>query len=475
MTNAPRYEPLAKIASGGMATVFVGALKGPLGFQQLVAIKRPHEHLLEHASFREALVAEARLASRIHHANVVDVRDIEIVGGSIQLVMDYVEGAALGQLIAAAGRKGKRLPPGVVLRIALDACAGLSAVHDLTDEDGRPLGLVHRDVSPQNILVGLDGVARITDFGVATAEEMSRTPTTQGTLKGKLGYMAPEYIRGRRPDRRADVFALGVVIWEALSGRRLFKGTNEGETMDRVLHEAAPPVGEDVIEIGGALDAILARALEKDPDVRFGSAEELQAALEETARRAGLVATHAEVAREVREAVGELLERRRKEVRARQESTENSPASVSRPISNDARTAEATTRRVPEPALPAPEPAPRRARAWLLAIPIAIALAAAFGAGALFTMAPRAAGPSLAETIAPAPPPSPENLPAPRQTAPVAEPSVTATASTAAPAAPAQDPPPAPRASSPRKTPAPSATPAVRARPRPPPPNPYGP
>jgi serine/threonine-protein kinase len=474
VTNAPRYEPLAKIASGGMATVFVGAMKGPLGFEQLVAIKRPHEHLLEDPSFRDALIAEARLASRIHHANVVDVRDIEIVGGSIQLVMDYVEGAALGQLIAAAGRKGRRLPPGVVLRIALDACAGLSAVHDLADEDGRPLGLVHRDVSPQNILVGTDGVARITDFGVATAEDMSRTPTTQGTLKGKLGYMAPEYIRGKRPDRRADVFAMGVVLWEALSGRRLFKGTHEGETMERVLNEAAPPVGQEAPAIGEALDAIVARALEKDPDARFGSANELSAALEETARRAGLVATHAEVAREVREAVGEVLERRRKEVRARKEATDGAaPASRPRTLADDNREVEAATKKIAEPAHPASRPALHRSRAWLFAIPISLALAAAFGAGALLSREP-----APSEVSAPSAP-TPQDPPAPRQTLPAAEPSATAIASaTASAASTASAAPfasaPAPRTSSPRKTPAPSPTPAARARPRPPPPNPYG-
>ncbi|MDI3290590.1 serine/threonine-protein kinase [Polyangium sp. 15x6] len=315
--SAPRYEPLVKIASGGMATVYVGVLRGPLGFQQLVAIKRPHEHLLEDPGFRDALVREAQIAARIHHANVVDVRDVELTGASIQLVMDYVEGASLGQLMAAAGRAGQRLAPGVVVRIALDACAGLAAAHALADDEGRPLGLVHRDVSPQNILVGLDGVSKITDFGVAKAEDDSRAPTTVGTLKGKVGYMAPEYIRGERPDARVDVFAMGVVLWEALVGRRLFKGQNEGQALDRALKEEAPLISVVLPELGDALDAVVRRALEKEPAARFQSADEFVAALEEAARRAGYFASAAVVSRVVRETVGDTLAERRKEVRAR--------------------------------------------------------------------------------------------------------------------------------------------------------------
>ena len=314
---APRYEPLVKIASGGMATVFVGALRGPLGFQQLVAIKRPHEHLLEDPKFREAMLAEARVASRIHHANVVDVRDLEVVGESIQLIMDYVEGAALGQLIVIAARTGALIPAGIAVRIVLDACAGLHAVHELADGEGAPLELVHRDISPQNILVGLDGVARVTDFGVAKEAESTGTPTTQGTLKGKLGYLAPEYVRGGRIDRRIDVFAMGVVLWEALTHRRLFRGANEGDTLDRVLHEEAPRVSGVADGLGEALDPVVAKALAKRPEERFQSALDLSCALEEAARSAGVLAGHADVARMLREAVGEELEQRRQVVRER--------------------------------------------------------------------------------------------------------------------------------------------------------------
>lgn len=321
-TPEARYVPLVKVASGGMATVYVGTLRGPLGFSQLVAIKKPHEHLLEDEAFRRSLIEEARVAAQIRHANVVDVRDIEMVGESIQLIMDYVEGASLGQLMAIAGRAGKRLPADMVIRVVLDALAGLSAVHNIADNDGIPLGLVHRDISPQNILVGVDGVSRVTDFGIAMAEYGSNAPTTQGTLKGKVGYMAPEYIRGIRPDQRVDVFGMGVLLWEALAGKRLFKGANDGDALDKLLHHAAPPISGEVPELGTVLDAVLDKALAKAPEKRFQTADSFSKALEEAARSVGLVGSHADVGREVRATVGDKLEKRMQDLRAAQAALE---------------------------------------------------------------------------------------------------------------------------------------------------------
>jgi len=297
-----------------MATVFLGALQGDLGFRQLVAIKRPHPHLLDDRGFRDAWMREARLAAGIHHANVVDVRDVEAVGDAIQLVMDYIEGASLGELVAAATRGGERVPAAVAVRVVLDACAGLHAAHEARDDAGGPLGLVHRDVSPQNILVGVDGVARVTDFGIAKCAEAGEQPTTQGMLKGKAGYMAPEYVRGEAVDRRADVFAIGVVLWEALCAKRLFRGDNDGETLGRVLEAKAPPVSECDASFA-PLDAAVARALARDCGERFATAEELAAAIETAASQHGLVATHADVGRFVRSIVGERLEERRRAAR----------------------------------------------------------------------------------------------------------------------------------------------------------------
>ena len=196
--ESSRYELVTKIASGGMGTVYVGCLRGAAGFRRLVAIKRAHPHLLEDPRTREMLVAEARVASRIHHVNVVSVLDVEELEGEMLLVMDYVDGPSLAQLVTEGQRLRAPIPPAVALRIVLDACAGLEATHAATDENGERLGLVHRDVSPHNILVGVDGVAKLTDFGIAKATR-DRSLTETGTLKGKIPYMAPEYLAGGRP------------------------------------------------------------------------------------------------------------------------------------------------------------------------------------------------------------------------------------------------------------------------------------
>ncbi|HTQ45994.1 MAG TPA: serine/threonine-protein kinase [Polyangiaceae bacterium] len=301
------------MASGGMATVFLGALEGAHGFRQIVAIKRPHPHLLDDRGFRDAWLREARLASGIHHANVVDVRDVEDVGDAIQLVMDYIEGASLGELVATRASAGGRLPPRVAVRIVLDACAGLHAAHEARDDAGKPLGLVHRDVSPQNILVGVDGVARVTDFGIAKCVETS-DGTSRNALKGKAGYMAPEYVRGEDIDRRADVFALGVVLWEALCGRRLFRGQTDAETLERVLSAPVPPVSATVPTLA-ALDPIVARAVERVREARFPTVESLARALEQAAESIDGIAKHADVARFVQETVGDKLEERRRALR----------------------------------------------------------------------------------------------------------------------------------------------------------------
>ncbi len=313
--GASRYEVLFKLAAGGMATVYVGTARGAMGFRQIVAIKRPHPHLLDDPGYRRELVAEARLASLIHHVNVVDVRDVEATDTTLQLVMDYIEGASFGELIVAASKAGRRLPPGAVVRIALDACAGLHAAHELIDEKGRAVGLVHRDISPQNILVGLDGTARVSDFGVAKATAASAT--TSGALKGKLAYMAPEYLQGQRIDRRADVFAMGVVVWEALTGKRLFRGASEADTIHRVLFVDPKPVSAEAPELGTHFDAALATALAKKPEERFATARAFAAALEASAQGAGTLASHPDVAAVVLDLAGVALEARRAEIRGR--------------------------------------------------------------------------------------------------------------------------------------------------------------
>ncbi len=383
VVSASRYELLATIASGGMATVYVGRLRGAGGFSRTVAVKRAHPHLLADPTYRTMLVDEARLAARLHHPNVVAVLDIEELAGELSLVMDYVEGSSLMELMETSRAAGQPLSPRIAMRVALDACAGLHAAHSLSDNDGQPLGLVHRDVSPQNILVGVDGVARLSDFGIAKSAE--GVATTTGVLKGKLSYMAPEYLESTRLDARSDVFSLGVVVWEALAGQKLFRGKSELETFKKVVATQVPPLSSVASWANPRLDAILGTALARSPENRFRSAESFGAALETAARRDDLIATAAEVGACVRALFADALAERRAEVRRRaaqlqpdpapssatrrQDRSTPTPLPVERPPPSGESLVEASvpppheSRRsapTPEPRRSAPTPEPRR-------------------------------------------------------------------------------------------------------------------
>ncbi len=211
------YELITEIASGGMATVFLARRKGAGGFQRLVAIKRLHPELEAEPEIAEMFLEEARIAAQIHHANAVPILEIGKSARGYYLVMEYVEGVTLAQLVQRAEQKGITIARPVAIRILLDALSGLHAAHELEDDSGQPLGTVHRDVSPQNILVGMDGAARITDFGVARTTAHATSAKIE-TVKGRVEYMAPEQIRQEPIDRRADLFAMGVILWEALAG-----------------------------------------------------------------------------------------------------------------------------------------------------------------------------------------------------------------------------------------------------------------
>ncbi len=310
-----RYELLEKVASGGMATVYVGRQRGAEGFWRLVAIKRPHQHLLDDPGFRRMFVDEARLASRIHHPNVVPVLDVEErPGGQLLLVMDYVEGASLAELIDASGATGRPMPTRNAVRIALDALSGLHAAHELTDARGRSVRLVHRDVSPHNVLVGIDGTGRVADFGIAKSVA-TKNVTESGVLKGKLAYMAPEYIERQICDARSDVFAMAIVLWESIAGRRLFRGDSDYDTLRRIVKEEAPLLSTVAPWTQGLLDGVLAAALERDPERRTASARLFADTLEAVARRHDLVASPAEVGDHLRRAMEAPLARRREKLR----------------------------------------------------------------------------------------------------------------------------------------------------------------
>ncbi len=285
MAEAPRvvgrYVVHAEIASGGMATVHVGRLLGPVGFARTVAIKRLHPHFAKDPDFVSMFLDEARLAARVRHPNVVPVLDVVSEGAELFLVMDYVEGESLSRLIAAASREGHAPPAHIAGAIVAQALHGLHAAHETRDERGEPLAIVHRDVSPHNVLVGTDGTARVVDFGVAKAVGRASF-TREGELKGKLPYMAPEQVRrGGQVDRRTDVYSAGVVLWEALTATRLFHGDGEGEILSAVIDGASEPPSGAEPSVPPELDAITMRALSRDPDARFADAREMALAIED--------------------------------------------------------------------------------------------------------------------------------------------------------------------------------------------------
>jgi eukaryotic-like serine/threonine-protein kinase len=290
-----------------MATIYAARERGASGYEDIVAIKTLHPHLRRERALVEMFLDEARLAARIEHPNVIAARDSGCdAHGHPVIVMQYVAGEQLGALLRRAGEAGKRIAPQIGLRIVLDALHGLRAAHALRDEQGRPLALVHRDVSPQNILIGLDGIARLTDFGVAKAEGRLHV-TRADVVKGKLAYMAPEQAAGRTLDQRADLFAMGIVLWEALTRRRLFAAEDSAEVFRRVLYEPiAPP--SSVHSSLAPLDGLLARALARDPEQRFASADEFARALEEAAAALGGPASHAVVAKLIGRLASEKLE-----------------------------------------------------------------------------------------------------------------------------------------------------------------------
>ncbi len=310
-----RFELIAELASGGMATVYLARLSGAGGFQRFVAIKRLHPHLANDQDFIQMFLDEARLAARLHHPNVVPIVEIGESPEGYYLVMEYIEGDTLARLLARSVQAGKSLPAKAGIRILLDTLAGLHAAHELLDDDGKPLKIVHRDVSPQNILVSVDGSARITDFGVARAA--SRLSTTRtGQLKGKLAYMAPEQARGKDVDRRADIFAMGIVVWETLAQRRLFKGEGEADTLNRVLYEPIPLLRSANPMMPQQLEELCSKALERDPDKRFDTCLDFAEALEKVARSVGVHGSHKDVQSQLTAVMGTDISQQRDAVRA---------------------------------------------------------------------------------------------------------------------------------------------------------------
>jgi serine/threonine-protein kinase len=345
-----------------MARVYFGRMSGPSGFGRTVAVKRMHPQYASDPEFAAMFLDEAKLAARIQHPNVIPTIDVVHTDeGELLQVMEYVPGEALSRLVK---KTDDPIPLDVVSAIVCDALHGLHAAHEATDESGQPMAMVHRDVSPQNLLVGADGHTRVLDFGVAKAAGRLHT-TKDGRVKGKIAYMSPEQLRGEPLDRRADIYSAGIVLWELLTGERLFMAESEGETAVNAMQRTIDPPSKHREKISAELDAIVLRALARDRTKRFGTARQMAIALEEcvpsaSARRVG---------EWVSEVAGDVLRTRAKTI---VEIESHTPASTTTPEQEQEKSSASV------------EVTPSRgkrssARWWLIAAAIAAVTALAIG------------------------------------------------------------------------------------------------
>jgi serine/threonine protein kinase len=406
-----RYAIHGEIAAGGMATVHFGRLLGPVGFSRPVAIKQLHPRYARDPEFTAMFLDEARIAARIQHPNVVSTLDVVSEHHDLFLVMEYVQGESLARLIRETRTRKETTPAKIASAIAVGILHGLHAAHEAKDTQGQLLQVVHRDVSPQNVLVGIDGVPRVLDFGVAKAVGRATT-TGEGHLKGKLAYMAPEQLRGQ-VSSRTDVFAAAIVFWETLTGRRLFSADNEAELLEKVTKQPIIAPSTLVPELSESLDAVIMRGLERDPQKRFASAREMALAIEQAAP----LATPTEVGAWVDSLAGDVIRERAARLAEIESDAGVTPPDrvVPRPATTDLPTlplGPANEEGSLAGVTPKPAPASRRR-----VLPLAIALGVGVAIGALAL--------SLGNR-APRPEPAPVTVSAP------ASPTVTATGSVAA-------------------------------------------
>ncbi|MGH7283728.1 MAG: protein kinase domain-containing protein [Polyangiaceae bacterium] len=304
-----RYALFDKIASGGMASVHYGRLLGDSGFSRIVAIKRLHPHLAQDPDFSVGFRDEARVTARIRHPNVVPTLDVVSTEEELFIVMEYVHGESLNRLARAAIKRGERIPPPIAVAIIVGVLHGLHAAHEAVGENGAPLHVVHRDVSPQNILVGIDGIPRLVDFGVAKAAGRAHS-TREGTIKGKVAYMAPEQIRGATATRLMDIYGSAVVLWEMLTGERLFDGDSDVTVLDRAVNMTVEAPSSRVPSLAPALDRVVLKGLDRDPERRYRTAKEMARALEDSTT----IASNSRVGEWVEAVAGDSLAKRASKV-----------------------------------------------------------------------------------------------------------------------------------------------------------------
>ncbi len=303
-----RYEVIDRLATGGMAEVFICCERGHAGLERLVVVKRILPHLAVHASFVEMFLAEARWVARMNHPNIVQVYELGEDGGAPYLAMEYVPGSSVRDVVVAAIEHEIPTPIGAALGMIAQACAGAHAAHELCDPSGQPLGLVHRDISPHNLMVTAEGHTKLLDFGIAKATEVADLDdkTRTGALKGKVHYMAPEQCKQEPLDRRADVFALGVVVWELLAQERLFKRDSELDAMQAIVTGDLKDLRKLRREVPQGVVAAVEKALRPKREDRYATAAEMRAALLEAGQAAKIRCDVDTVAAFVKPLIGEL-------------------------------------------------------------------------------------------------------------------------------------------------------------------------
>jgi len=416
-----RYELLVPIAVGGMASVWAARMTGAV--QKIVAVKLMRTEFSDDADFEQMFLDEAAVVSHIRHPNVAEILDLGEEDGTLYQVMEYVDGEPLNVVLREAKARGG-VPLPILLRIIKQVCAGLHAAHELRGPDGTLVGLVHRDVSPQNILVGYDGMVKIVDFGVAKAA-LNKQNTRIGDVKGKAPYMSPEQALGQRVDRRADIFALGIVLYQLTTGAHPFLGANEFETMRRISSGApCEPPRSLAPALPEALEQIVLRALEHTPDARFASMLEMLRALDR-ATPPDMQVSVEQVAEYMRQTVGPRGERRRAAIReavqiaqAERAQTER-PASITRAFPADPRPFPLASTSSPElaaivqaaaaaaqggPRMPLPGVAPAAMPPWAMPSPLRRNRGAILGAIGIGLILVIGALTILTRAIRPAPP-----------------------------------------------------------------------
>jgi serine/threonine-protein kinase len=306
-----RYRLIAELARGGMGIVYLAIARGPAGFHKLLVIKELKPHLVEDRGILSMFLDEARLAARLSHEHIVQTVEVGSEGSRHYIVMEYLEGHSFHQLLARAKRLGREVPLPIQLRILAGALAGLHAAHDLIDFDGTALGVVHRDVSPQNVFVTYSDNVKVVDFGIAKALD-STTVTRTGMLKGKVAYLSPEQARGLPVDRRTDVFAVGVMLFQAATGRRLWEGANDMQILHRLCSGEVPRPSEIAV-VAPELERIVCKAMAIAPDDRYATAAELLADVESYLATLEVVGRRAS---DVGKLLQELFENDRARIRA---------------------------------------------------------------------------------------------------------------------------------------------------------------